>query len=318
MKKLTSIINDQPENPQLYSKFIYYATHILMCINNTTNPSIGKIDVCSLIETYKTITYFYENKYSIPDILGFIRMISTIDNDDEIPNYYELKLSTKIDIFKKLDNQYREKFIECIIKDKHFDVLTAIIDNLRFSEIIFIETNYKPHIDIHLIKQLESKKTVLCPNSTNNSNSELTYFIKMDNMVKIGKSIHPEKRLKALQTNNPSKLILLYTTNKFNESEIHNKFYEYRTQGEWYQFSDEIKQFIDQLKIEDEKQTKSMSNPYKEESYLYKKESYNNEEIVNQHGWKVNPYKEEMHEIQFINELNQLKTQIRAETIKNQ
>ena len=79
----------------------------------------------------------------------------------------------------------------------------------------------------------------------------MIYFIKGGDFVKIGKSYSPEKRIKELQTGNPYKLELLKTIKEcseggeFEESDLHAKFKKYRVEGEWFEYSDEIKKFIE-------------------------------------------------------------------------
>lgn len=73
------------------------------------------------------------------------------------------------------------------------------------------------------------------------------YFISNGESVKIGFSKDPEKRLKNLQTANPVELKLLYFEkgNSNIESRLHKLFSKDRIQGEWFNFSDEILEFID-------------------------------------------------------------------------
>ena len=56
------------------------------------------------------------------------------------------------------------------------------------------------------------------------------------NLVKIGISDNPQKRLLGLQTANPRKLVILATWRggKSEESEYHYQFSEFRREGEWF------------------------------------------------------------------------------------
>ena len=68
------------------------------------------------------------------------------------------------------------------------------------------------------------------------------YFITDNEYVKIGCSYDPVKRMKALQTSNPRKLILLKTTMvacylhlaKASESKLHAFYKKYKVRGEWF------------------------------------------------------------------------------------
>jgi hypothetical protein len=52
--------------------------------------------------------------------------------------------------------------------------------------------------------------------------------------VKIGRSLNPEKRLRAIKNGNPDILKLLGIINDDREIELHQRFAEYRTSGEWF------------------------------------------------------------------------------------
>jgi hypothetical protein len=74
------------------------------------------------------------------------------------------------------------------------------------------------------------------------------YFIAdlTNNEVKIGISKDPHKRLKQLQTARSNKLKLLKTVHGTNEDEkkYHSLFCWYKKEGEWYELSDELWEFI--------------------------------------------------------------------------
>lgn len=77
-----------------------------------------------------------------------------------------------------------------------------------------------------------------------------TYIIysKATNLVKIGKSINPEKRKMSLQTASGQELEILLIT-KISENELHERFYKLRMKGEWFKYDKPIKDFIiEQLK----------------------------------------------------------------------
>jgi len=79
-----------------------------------------------------------------------------------------------------------------------------------------------------------------------------TYFISDGRgHVKIGKSSHVKKRLQDIQVANPYECQLLGVTEK-DECEIHVKFAEYHIRGEWFTFSEEIQEWVDEncLKVD--------------------------------------------------------------------
>lgn len=63
-----------------------------------------------------------------------------------------------------------------------------------------------------------------------------TYIMRSGNggLIKIGKSIRPEERLKALQTGAGCELEILTVIDGDKERELHKKFAEFRVFGEWF------------------------------------------------------------------------------------
>ena len=76
------------------------------------------------------------------------------------------------------------------------------------------------------------------------------YFIEAvgTRYIKIGRSGNPEKRRQQLATGSPNKLVLLGSISGGAEleKELHEKFDNLRLNGEWFVFSDELKEFIKQ------------------------------------------------------------------------
>jgi len=72
-----------------------------------------------------------------------------------------------------------------------------------------------------------------------------TYFIKSGDLVKIGISENPEKRLKQIQTSNPDSEIY-GIINENIEKMLHNIFNQYRYKKEWF-FFNPIKNKIDNI-----------------------------------------------------------------------
>jgi hypothetical protein len=80
------------------------------------------------------------------------------------------------------------------------------------------------------------------------NNNGGVYFISCRKYVKIGVSKNIKKRLFDLQASNPYKLILVKffkTSDCFNlENILHKKFKHLREKGEWFRYTEEIKQFL--------------------------------------------------------------------------
>jgi len=97
------------------------------------------------------------------------------------------------------------------------------------------------------------------------------YLIKSLNegIYKIGVSKRPNKRLKELQTGNPSPVEILYlyeTENAYKiEKSLHNRYSHFNTHGEWFELSiKEEMSFIDNCKKIEETfiLLKNMGNPF--------------------------------------------------------
>ena len=67
------------------------------------------------------------------------------------------------------------------------------------------------------------------------------YIIQSDltGMIKIGRSRHPQKRLKQLQTGNPNKLRLIksFEGQGWREGFLHERLKEFRLEGEWFDYN---------------------------------------------------------------------------------
>ena len=66
------------------------------------------------------------------------------------------------------------------------------------------------------------------------------YLIQSDKsgMIKIGRSVDPEKRLKNLQTGNPNrlKLIAVFENQGYREKLLHEELDKFRKKGEWFTY----------------------------------------------------------------------------------
>lgn len=79
------------------------------------------------------------------------------------------------------------------------------------------------------------------------------YFIesKETGLIKIGRSISPDKRFNAIRTMSPDELNLLGTIPEemVTEAELHKKFSHLRKHGEWFEGAGELHSFIDALEL---------------------------------------------------------------------
>ena len=77
----------------------------------------------------------------------------------------------------------------------------------------------------------------------------LVYFIKGEktNLIKIGETLRncPCRRFKEIQTHSPDKLEIIGTARGYRDRQLHKLFSKYRKHGEWFDFSEEIRNFID-------------------------------------------------------------------------
>jgi hypothetical protein len=82
----------------------------------------------------------------------------------------------------------------------------------------------------------------------------MIYFIlnSKNNTVKIGKTDNLQKRLSQLQTGSDSCLVVILTLpgDVEEEKELHLRFSDHRLNGEWFTFSDEIKQYTNKQHFE--------------------------------------------------------------------
>lgn len=95
------------------------------------------------------------------------------------------------------------------------------------------------------------------------NNWSKVYFVQGDKggPIKIGHTDNIENRLKQMQTGNPDKLVLLHLTNggKNFEDELHERFSKYHYRGEWFHPSQELLDYINELKLKDENEDRILS-----------------------------------------------------------
>lgn len=80
--------------------------------------------------------------------------------------------------------------------------------------------------------------------------SSFTYFVRDGDAIKIGTSVHPEKRIKSLQTgiSRPLETLAIVSMDIADEIETHEKFAHIRISGEWFRSEPELLQFIAEVK----------------------------------------------------------------------
>lgn len=103
---------------------------------------------------------------------------------------------------------------------------------------------------IHIARIEEEEEILGYENSLENGITPLfnyTYFIleiEKKKYIKIGSSIKPDKRVKALQGANARRLELIYKTSKVSENTLQYKFRDDLERGEWYRYGPQIKDFL--------------------------------------------------------------------------
>lgn len=123
-----------------------------------------------------------------------------------------------------------------------FKQLYEVINQVSEKEIVkYIKERHKKEL-LKYLPKIEKSKYV--------------YFIltKKLKAVKIGVSADPLRRLEALQIGNPSKLKLLLTINQniyLNEKRLHEKFEKWHIRGEWFKYTKELKDYINNLFVEE-------------------------------------------------------------------
>lgn len=75
----------------------------------------------------------------------------------------------------------------------------------------------------------------------------MIYFIESQGMVKIGYSNDPKRRLQMLSTGCPTECTLLAICegDEQEEARVHERFRHLRSRGEWFNFGDDLRQFIE-------------------------------------------------------------------------
>lgn len=91
--------------------------------------------------------------------------------------------------------------------------------------------------------------TLIPPQSPSPDRPTYTYFISKGwpGPIKIGRSINPPARLRSLQTGCPDRLFLIATALGDIEKDLHRRFGYSRIRGEWFNPSDALMDWIEDL-----------------------------------------------------------------------
>ena len=75
----------------------------------------------------------------------------------------------------------------------------------------------------------------------------MIYFLKANDRIKIGYSHDPYDRILSIQTSSPYKIevLLLIDGNRDKERELHTQFRDLRRSGEWFQFDEPLRNYIE-------------------------------------------------------------------------
>lgn len=103
---------------------------------------------------------------------------------------------------------------------------------------------YRPRVSVHIERMGRRRKR--------KGLDSQVYFIlaSITNMLKIGTTEQfVGRRLRALQTGSPERLVLIATIPGDNtlERELHKRFVEYRRHGEWFEFVGELAGYVGSL-----------------------------------------------------------------------
>ena len=154
-----------------------------------------------------------------------------------------------------LDESFALELVRTCNSTNGLDFVDDILDKRGCSDNEVMKTMYSELIDWRavgraLVMPDQNKETDAPQRSTKQRNERsFAYFIEssMTGLIKIGRSVDPESRLRALQTASPDKLTLLKAIPEqvVSESELHERFSHLRRQGEWFEAADEIREFIE-------------------------------------------------------------------------
>lgn len=102
----------------------------------------------------------------------------------------------------------------------------------------------------------------------NNINRPYTYLVTDGQYYKIGSSLNPFRRVKELQTANPSAKLLGYTK-KYEEKRLHDKYKKWRVKGEWFNLPQyEVDRLLTEMKKPKKKKSLAEIKELALESYI--------------------------------------------------
>lgn len=147
------------------------------------------------------------------------------------------------------DDSFALELIRACKSSDGLDFVESTLDSRGCATDEALETLYLEAIDWGAVgKSLRKPDQEANQDAKPESSQSFAYFIEsgVTGLIKIGRSVDPESRLKALQTASPDKLTLLKVIPEqvVSESELHERFSHLRRQGEWFESSEEIREFI--------------------------------------------------------------------------
>lgn len=182
---------------------------------NTLNPNDAAIlAFCLNKEIQKSVTSIYDNALNLAITNKFLEC---------------RELSEKIEMLQTIAISAESWF-------KNYPTLSTSFNTLR--KVIF---------DVHVGLIMATSP---CSSKYNRASNHKTYIVHnpKSNLIKIGKSISPKQRIRTLETQSGAKFNVLAIISEDRETELHNKFKEYRTLGEWFDDRDNaIRQFVNLL-----------------------------------------------------------------------
>ncbi len=150
----------------------------------------------------------------------------------------------------KISNNYRRFVIQKLKKDNILKIEEKRVSSFK-NEFIFnfyLNKYGRSHkLDYNEAPLLIKQKNIL--------EGQFVYvFVNyFSNVCKIGYSANPIKRLNTIQTGCPFKLkmIVVVKGNRSVEKALHKKYKKYKTNGEWFNYKEELKEAIEKIKNSD-------------------------------------------------------------------
>lgn len=129
------------------------------------------------------------------------------------------------------------------MKDDDFNIkdltFNGLLEKLKLEDALFLNLLAQDNPVLYEILEtgltvLRTEARLIKPDMENSI--QKTYFIKSktSGLIKIGKSINPELRVKTIANTSGMVLELLHVINRNIENDLHKRFKKYRIQGEWF------------------------------------------------------------------------------------